>query len=481
MTIIWTLLTAIYVICALLLCLYAIGTLVLLVVYLKRRKDEVVPIALTDADCPSVAVQLPIYNELYVVERLLEACAAFDYPKDKLLIQLLDDSTDETVDVAARKIAELQARGINAVHVRRPNRQGYKAGALGYGLTLLDESVGFVAVFDADFVPQPDFLRQTVPFLVADAALGMVQSRWGHLNREDNVLTRWQAVAVDGHFVVEQTARNRAGFLMNFNGTGGVWRVAAIKSAGGWLDTTLTEDLDLSYRAQLEGWRFLYLPNVVVPGELPPHIAAFKQQQARWAKGSIQCMVQLVPVVWRSKRLTFVQRLMATMHLCQYMVHPFIILMLLITPVLLMTKSLQDLPLGPLGFAWIAPPLVFVISQFALYKDWKRRVIELPALVAFGTGIAWSNSNAVISGLLGRHEEFKRTPKYADKLRGNKYALRINYNIYVEMFLSAYALWGATIAIRMSPQIVPYLLMYAFAFGVVGVWGVREYWQLRGS
>ncbi|MBE2184389.1 MAG: glycosyltransferase [Anaerolineae bacterium] len=473
-------LTIVYVVCAVLLSIYALGTLVLLIIYLRHRHDKLVPPQVQDSDLPKVAVQLPIYNEMYVIERLIDACANLDYPRDRLYIQVLDDSNDETVDLVARKTEALREQGVNIQHIRRPERKGYKAGALAYGLELLrEQGVELVTIFDADFMPQQDFLRQTVPFLMADSSLGMVQARWGHLNRDDSILTRWQAVAVDGHFVIEQTARNRAGLLMNFNGTGGVWRIAAIDQAGGWHDDTLTEDLDLSYRAQLEGWHFLYLPDVVVPGELPPHIAAFKQQQARWAKGSIQCMVMLLPQIWRCKRVTMSQRMMATMHLCQYLVHPFIIMMLLITPILLITRSLQSLPLGPLGFAWIAPPLVFVLSQQALYGDWKRRVLELPALVAFGTGIAWTNSNAVISGLFGQKGEFKRTPKYAQKRNGNKYALTMNRNIYFEMFLCAYALWGASVAIRMSPTIVPYLLMYAFAFGMVALWGVRDVWVLR--
>lgn len=471
-------LTLVYVVCALLLACYALGTLILLVLYVRHRRENRTPRQPEVSEWPMVAVQLPIYNELYVIERLLEACASLDYPRDRMLIQVLDDSTDETVTLVERKVAELRQRGLQIEQIRRPNRIGYKAGALAYGLTLIPD-VPYVAIFDADFQPEPDFLKRTVPFLMDDPDLGMVQARWGHLNRDDNVLTRWEAVAVDGHFVVEQTARNRSGFLMNFNGTGGVWRVEAIADAGGWQDNTLTEDLDLSYRAQLEGWRFLYLPDVVVPGELPPDIAAFKQQQARWAKGSIQCMVMLLPQIWRSRRISLGQRMMATMHLCQYLVHPLIILMLLITPVLLISKNLQELPLGPLGFAWIAPPLVFVLSQQALYRDWKRRVIELPALVAFGTGIAWTNAGAVISGLIGKKGEFKRTPKYAHKRHGNKYAIGVNRNIYFEFGLSLYALWGASIAMRMSPQIVPYLMMYAFAFGVVALWGLRDVWQMR--
>lgn len=468
-----TLLTAVYVVCALLLTLYAIGALTLLITYLHHRKQKVAA-AQPAANLPSVAVQLPVYNELYVVERLLESVAQLDYPRDRLTVQVLDDSTDETTALIADKVAELRARGLNVQHVRRSSRQGYKAGALAYGLSLLD-NVEMAAVFDADFVPPVDFLQKTVPPLVSDPGLGVVQARWGHLNSEENFLTMGQTLALDGHFVVEQTARNRAGWLMNFNGTGGVWRVRAIQEAGGWQDSTLTEDLDLSYRAQLKGWRFLYLSDVVVPGELPPHIAAYKQQQARWAKGGTQCMSLLLKQVWVSNRLTFMQRLMGTMHLCQYLVNPLIIIMLLLTPPLLLTHTLQSLPLGPLGFAGLGPPLIFIISQQALYKNWRKHLRAMPALMALGTGMSWSNGRAVVSGLFGRKEEFKRTPKYASQRRNNKYNLRLNENVLWEIALALYATGGLLVAAWMAPAFVPYLMIYVLAFGFVGLWGLRDY------
>ncbi|MBA3872666.1 MAG: glycosyltransferase, partial [Anaerolineae bacterium] len=228
---------------------------------------------------PTVVVQLPLYNERYVVRRLLDSVAALDYPRELLTVQVLDDSNDETIEITATKVAELSAKGLNILHVRRPERTGYKAGAMAYGMSLVESE--FVMVLDADFVPAPDFLRKTIPHLVARPRLGMVQTRWGHLNPFNNWLTLGQTLALDSHFVVEQTARSRGGWLMTFNGSGGVWRAQCIREAGGWRDLTLTEDLDLSYRAQLAGWEFLYLPDVVVPGELPPQIAAYKQQQAR--------------------------------------------------------------------------------------------------------------------------------------------------------------------------------------------------------
>lgn len=464
-----TLLTILYVLCALLLTLYAAGEVILLLIYWRHRHKQTITPPVTD--WPTVVVQLPIYNERYVVERLLDAVAALDYPADRLSVQLLDDSTDETAAIAAEKIAGLQKAGLNVTHVRRKDRGGYKAGALAYGLTLTNAEL--VVVLDADFVPAPDFLRRTVPHLAADPGLGMVQTRWGHLNPFSNLLTLGQTLALDGHFVVEQTARSHAGLLINFNGSAGVWRADAIRDAGGWRDLTLTEDLDLSYRAQLAGWHFLYLPDVVVPAELPPQLAAYKQQQARWAKGSTQVLTQMLQPLWRSK-FTIGQRLMATLHLCQYLPHPLMILLLLLTPPLVLWYDLEKLPLGMLGLVGLGPPLIYVISQQALYPDWKRRLLVFPILLALGTGIAWTNSGAVIAGLVGLKGEFLRTPKFARAWQESRYALRGDQSLWGEAFLAIYAAGGVVMALRLSPEYAPYLAIYAFAFGLVALWGVGD-------
>jgi cellulose synthase/poly-beta-1,6-N-acetylglucosamine synthase-like glycosyltransferase len=466
-------LTALYVLCALLLTVYAGSEMLLLFMYWRYR-DEPNPTP-SVKEWPTVVIQLPIYNERHVVERLLNAVAALDYPRQKLLVQVLDDSTDETVDIAAALVESLAADGLNIQHIRRENRAGYKAGAMAYGLTLTDSEL--VVVLDADFVPAPDFLCRTVPYLAADPGLGMVQTRWGHLNPFSNLLTLGQTLALDGHFVVEQTARSRAGWLMSFNGSGGVWRAQCIRDAGGWRDLTLTEDLDLSYRAQLAGWRFLYLPDVVVPGELPPQIAAYKQQQARWAKGSTQTLAYIFNPLWRSG-FSLSQRIMATLHLCQYIPHPLMVMMLLLTPPLLIAHSLQKLPLGLLGIVGLGPPLVYVISQRSLYPDWKRRILAFPMLVAIGTGIAWSNTQAVFGGLMGNRGEFRRTPKFARAWQGSGYALRFDHNIWIELFLAAYAVWGVILALRTSPALAPYLAVYGFAFGLVALWGLHDRWEL---
>jgi hypothetical protein len=462
-------LTWLYVVCALLLTSYAVSEFILLLTWIRYRKQA--PATPTLTDWPSVVVQLPIYNEQHVVIRLLESVAALDYPRDRLHIQLLDDSTDETVGIAAAHIARLRESGVLVEHVRRADRSGFKAGALAHGLNLTQAE--YVLVLDADFVPPRDFLRRTIPHLVANPHLGMVQTRWGHLNPFTNLLTLGQTLALDGHFVVEQTARSRAGWLLNFNGSGGVWRAACIRDAGGWRDLTLTEDLDLSYRAQLKGWRFLYLPDVVVPGELPPQMAAYKQQQARWAKGSTQCIGVVLPPLWTS-RFSLFQRVMATLHLCQYLPHPLMIALLLLTPLLLMSGDLQRLHLSWLGLAGLGPPLVYILSQRALYPDWGKRLLAFPVLIALGTGIAWTNTRAVISGFFDRRGEFRRTPKFNQGWRGSGYALRADPNVWVELLLAAYAFWGLTLALRLNPALVPYLGLYSFSFGLVALWSLAD-------
>jgi cellulose synthase/poly-beta-1,6-N-acetylglucosamine synthase-like glycosyltransferase len=468
-----TLFIVLYVICALLLTLHAVGQTILLIAYLKYRRQ--IPPLPSVNQWPTVVIQLPVYNEQHVVRRLLDAVARLDYPRECLEVQVLDDSVDETTAILAAQVEALRRSGLNIHHIRREQRSGYKAGALAHGMTLTNSE--FVVILDADFIPPPDFLRRTIPYLVNDPQLGMVQTRWGHLNPFDNLLTRAQTLAVDGHFIVEQTARNRAGLLMNFNGSGGVWRAACIRESGGWSDATLSEDLDLSYRAQLKGWRFLHVPDVVVPGELPPQLAAYKQQQARWAKGSTQCLVLYLGPVWCAA-LTLAQRLMATQHLCQYMPHPLTMLLLLMTPLLLKAHGLQRLPLGLLSLAGLWPPLISIISQQALYPDWKRRLLSFPALMLLGIGMTWNNTRAVISGLVGEPNEFRRTPKFAQAWQASAYALRSDTGTWMELFMSCYTLWGLTIAFKVAPAFVPYLGLYALAFGWIALWSLWERWQV---
>ena len=471
-----TFLTIVYVVCAVLLTVYAIGITFLLIGYwLHRHENDSTP---KISQWPAVAIQLPIYNERHVVERLLNAVAALDYPHDKLTVQVLDDSTDDTSDMIAAHAAVLRAKGLNFQHVQRDNRQGFKAGALAHGLTLLAESdptSEFVGVFDSDFVPSPDFLRQTIPYLVSDPTVGMVQTRWGHINPSDNALTFGQTMALDGHFVVEQTARCRSGLLMSFSGSGGVWRTKCIEEAGGWSDLTLTEDLDLSYRAQLAGWHFLYLPDVVVPAEVPPQITAYKQQQARWAKGNTQVLTFMLGPLWRAD-LPLRQRIMATLHLCQYLPQPLMMLMLLLTPPLMAAHALDELPLGPLAAASFGQVLIVVVSQSKLYPNWGRRLLAFPVLLALGTGVAWNNTRAVLGALMGEGGEFRRTPKFASTGRSNTYALHGDRATWIELLWAAYALAGALLAMYTYPSLAPYLVIYGLAFAIVALWSLRERW-----
>jgi len=286
-----------YVLCGVLLSLYGLNSLMLTGIYLLRRRD-ISPEPLSPAEWPRVTVQLPIYNELHTAERLLTAVAGLDYPRDRLEIQALDDSTDATRELVTKVVERLRQQGVDIVHITRHDRAGFKAGALTMGLVQAKGEL--VAIFDADFLPPADFLKRLVPYF-SDTAVGFIQTRWGHVNRDYSTLTQTEALGMDGHFVVEQTARNRAGLFINFNGTAGIWRRDCIDDAGGWTGDTLTEDLDLSYRAQLRGWRSTYLPGMVVPSELPPQIAAFKRQQARWAQGSIQTALKLIPPLLRSR------------------------------------------------------------------------------------------------------------------------------------------------------------------------------------
>jgi len=459
-------LSAVYLLCAMLLALYTLGQVILLVQYLRQRSFVTPP---NPDDWPQVTIQLPIYNEKYVVRRLLRAVGVLDYPRDRLHIQLLDDSTDETQQIAAAEVARLRRAGVYIAHVRRADRSGYKAGALAAGLAQTNSP--FIAIFDADFVPPRDFLRRTLPHLLADERLGFVQTRWAHLNAEHNALTRAQRLAVDTHFVIEQAARSGSGWLMPFNGTGGVWRAATIHDAGGWSARTLTEDLDLSYRAQLRGWRARLLPQVIVPGELPVHLAAYAQQQARWAAGSTQNLRWLLGHVWRAP-LRLSNKLMATHHLCQYVPQPLMLIMLLLAPPLLLIDRLEVLPLAPLGLLGLAPPLMYTLTQRALRSDWLHTLRALPVLVLLGTGLIAHNSRAMLKSLrLSDALPFERTPKFGQKSHSaDAYHLSVPAWARIESLLALYAMWGVALALTQAPGLVPYLLLHALAFLAVLRW-----------
>lgn len=440
-------------------------------VQLPANGDSWAATAVLCAHLPTVTVQLPVYNERHVVERLIDAAARLQYPWDRLQIQVLDDSTDETACLAEARAALWRGRGLDIQVLRRPNREGFKAGALAWGLAQARGE--FIAIFDADFVPRPDFLRHTIPHFLDNPRLGMVQTRWSHLNARYSLLTRVQALALDGHFVVEQTARSRSGLPMHFNGTAGVWRRACIEDSGGWQTDTVCEDLDLSYRAQARGWRCLYLPEVEGPAELPPQMLAFKQQQARWAQGSVQCLRKLAGPLVRSRALNPLQKLMGLIHLSGYLVHPLMVLLLLLSLPLLFVPSPARGPLSLLAPVCLGPALVYATSQWVLYPDWKRRLSVFPLLVLVGTGIAWNNTLAIWQGMARWGGSFARTPKF--RLEGcggdwqnSQYRLRNDRAVAGEVLLALYALLTASVAWAAgSKGSVPFLLLYVAAFGWV--------------
>ncbi len=431
---------------------------------------------------PRVTVQLPIYNERYVVERLIDAAARLDYPRHLLEIQVLDDSTDDTTSLAATKVREHRAAGVDIVHLHRPDREGFKGGALREGLTQAKGEL--IAIFDSDFVPPPLFILETLPFF-ADHRLSTVQGRWGHINRDYSALTAAQAIGIDGHFAIEQPARAWSGLFMNFNGTAGIWRKAAILDAGGWQSDTLTEDLDLSYRAQLSGWRMKFLPHLLCPAEIPALLSGFKSQQHRWAKGSMQTAKKLLPRIVRSKA-SALAKYQAFLHMTHYLVHPLMIMVILATPLLLRWNWLLPgwrhlwAPLTFLSLATFGPSTLYWYSQRELYRDWRQRLRAMPFLMLLGTGIAVSNSKAVFEGLFGRRNRFVRTPKFrienrSDGWVGKGYRLPLPWTVLVEIGFFLYSGFGLWLAFhRGTYLIIPFIALYTFGMGCVAVLGL---WQ----
>lgn len=457
-----------YLVATALLAVYGLNSLVLTWLYLRHRREDAPRPPL--AEMPAVTVQLPIYNEFYVVERLIDAVACLDYPRDRLQIQVLDDSTDETTAVARARVDFYRARGIDIELIHRAERTGFKAGALQHGLATARGE--FIVIFDADFVPELDFLMKTIPYFFGRPRLGMIQTRWMHINADYSPLTRAQAIALDGHFVVEQTARNRSGLFMNFNGTAGIWRRECIEASGGWQGETISEDLDLSYRAQLSGWEFLFLPDVLAPAEIPPQINAFKRQQFRWAKGSIQCALKLWWPVLKAPVSIF-KRLQAVIHLTSYLVHPLMLFLCLSSLPLMLWKGGGRLPLAYLSVASLGPPLLYALSQRSLYPDWLKRFTYFPVLVFLGTGIALNNTKAVWEALTRRENDFCRTPKFCleehkDRWAGRRYALSFNWVTWGEFVLAVYAALTTWVAFQQGNYYaLPFFLLYVSGFGYV--------------
>jgi cellulose synthase/poly-beta-1,6-N-acetylglucosamine synthase-like glycosyltransferase len=478
----------IYLLNGILLAAYGLNSLIL--TWLGHRWDAPGGPARSDgnispANFPRVTVQLPVYNERYVVGRLIDSVLQLTWPSDRLQIQILDDSTDETQHIIAQLVKRYQL-GEGAVdirHIRRPNREHFKAGALQAGLALA--SGEFIAIFDADFLPNPDFLLRTIPYF-KDSKVGCVQTRWGHINCDSSRLTQAEALGIDGHFMIEQSARHWSGAFINFNGTAGVWRRTCIADAGGWHGDTLTEDLDLSYRAQINGWRLTYLRDVVVPSELPVQIDAFKRQQFRWAKGSIQTAKKLLSSLWNTTQPLWL-KMLGTLHLTNYAVHPLMLLNLLLTLPIALSNShlLNIMPLFLVST--IGPPLLYWTTMRGKGLPVMSRLGRLGLLVALGTGLSLSNSKAVAEALFHVESDFKRTPKFAvvdrsPKWQGSAYVLPRHPVVWVELLLALYALglvgWALVSGVW---WLVPWMLLYTSGFGYVAGLTFIQAWQTHGT
>jgi cellulose synthase/poly-beta-1,6-N-acetylglucosamine synthase-like glycosyltransferase len=487
--------------------LFLFGMHSYLMVYLYRRNSrycdtnsaEYPPIDLkrvAPSTLPMVTVQLPIYNEFYVVDRLIENTTRIKWPKSRLEIQVLDDSTDETAEKAAGLVEIYRKQGFQIRHIHRKDRTGHKAGALKAGLEIAKGD--YVAIFDADFVPSEEFLIRSVPYF-SDPDIGMVQTRWGHINDEYSILTKAQSFGIDGHFMIEQVARNANSLWMNFNGTGGIWKKSCIYESGNWQSDTLTEDFDLSYRAELAGWKFRYFKDIVNPSELPATISAFKSQQFRWCKGSIQTAVKLIPRILKSD-FNWKIKAEAITHLLNYSVHPLMIVNILLTLPLLMMEhwtffNLYETSLvvlfaaaAFLAIGTFGPTLFYMYSQRELYSDWKARIVWMPILMMIGTGIAVSNSRAWLEAILGVQSTFKRTPKYRIESKKDRLMERMKYQVpldpvaFFEFLMGLYCL--AIIYYSVETRrlfLLPFILIYASGFFYVSILSFLESFVYSGK
>jgi len=479
----------IYGLCLLLIFFYSVLQLSLAIAYVRNKKKKSItakPIY-DPATTPKVTIQLPMYNELYVAERIIETIANFDYPIDKLQIQVLDDSTDETRDVIAKKVAEVEARGINIQHIHRTDRTGYKAGALDSAMDQVESD--FIAIFDADFIPDPDWLTKTMPYF-QNEKIGVVQTRWGHINKNYSLLTELQAFGLNGHFAIEQGGRNSAGHFINFNGTGGIWRKTCIEDAGGWEHDTLTEDLDLSYRAQLKGWKFQYLEDVVAPAELPITMSALKSQQHRWMKGGAECFRKMWKRILFTKNVKFMDRVHGMSHLFNSSVFIFILMVALLSLVVLHIKdSFSDLNyvIQYMGL-FLVSTIFLMFYYWHAYRDKTSNIFK--SLINFigrffqflivSMGLSLSNMVAVIEGYMGIKSSFVRTPKFnvaiKSEFKGNKYDKKnlSIINLMEGVLFLVFSFTTINRAIYGDLGMVPFHLMLSIGFGAVFFYGVSE-------
>ena len=486
-----TILQGFYALAAVGLALYGANTL-WLTWQLRRAAPPAPPSPVDDPKTwPPVTVHLPVFNERYVVERLIDACARLDYPAHLLQILLLDDSTDQTTVIAQRRAAHWRSLGLDVQVVRRADRSGFKAGALAAAMPITTGD--FIAIFDADFLPPADFLRRAVPHFLGEkqAAIGFVQARWDHLNRGYSVLTQCQALALDGHFAVEQSARQAAGYAFGFNGSAGLWRRTCIEDAavGGWQADTLCEDLDLSYRAKLVGWQAVYLQDLTAPAEIPPQLLGFKRQQFRWAKGSVQVLLKLARrVVGEGGRQgwSMMTRYQGLFHLGNYLIHPLLLGLLLVNLPLLLLDARPFWPLSYLSLASLGPPLLYAVGQRRLHPErWLGNWSYLFVLTFLGIGLSFNNSQAVWQALRGQEGQFLRTPKFSvesaqDAWQGSSYVLALPPSLWAELGLTLYALAAVATAVwRAEWWAIPFMLLYVGGFGLMVGMGLWQAWQAR--
>jgi cellulose synthase/poly-beta-1,6-N-acetylglucosamine synthase-like glycosyltransferase len=462
--------------------LFVFGCHGFVMIYYHRKYKSVKPAYKKFSPDSKVTIQLPLYNELYVVERLINAVCGIEYPKEKLEIQVLDDSTDETTAIVKDVVAKKRSEGFDISHIRRGSRKGFKAGALKEGLKIAKGE--YIAIFDADFIPHKDFLKRTLPFFSSEK-IGMVQTRWEHINGNYSILTRAQALALDGHFVIEQSVRNKAGFFINFNGTGGIWKKECIEDAGNWHDDTLTEDLDLSYRAQLNGWKFVFLKDFTSPAELPSEINALKNQQFRWTKGAIETAKKMLPAVWKSDVALRV-KLQATFHLTNNMVFPFILLAAILNVPLIFIKNSGSYTayfaiLSLFVLAFISSFLFYLYSQKDIRSDWRKKIVLFPIFMAGSMGFAVNNSRAVVEGLLSRKSEFVRTPKFKvvdhkDSWIGKKYlSNKLGLSVIVESIMALYCLVGIASSIYFAEiAALPFQILFFIGFSFVAFTSIKH-------
>src|SRR2546422_790259 len=476
-----TLTLATYFFVLIVLAIYGWHRYYLVYLYMRNRGKE--PRAGPPLDpLPVVTIQLPLYNEMYVADRLIESVCAIEYPRELLEIQVLDDSVDETRSIAESAVRRFAAQGIDTKYYDRADRVGFKAGALEAGLKTARGA--FIGIFDADFIPTADFLTRLMPYF-GDPGVGMVQARWGHINQDYSLLTKIQAILLDGHFVLEHGGRNRSGRFFNFNGTAGVWRRVAIEDAGGWQHDTLTEDLDLSYPAQLRGWRFVFVPDLIAPAEVPVEMNAFKSQQHRWAKGSIQTCRKLLPILLRAK-LPLGVKAEAFFHLTANFNYPFMCLM----SVLMFPAMVIRYNMGWYEMLLIDVPLFFaatfsfcnfyVVCQREIHSDWRARIKYLPFLMSIGIGLSINNTRAVFEALINKQSDFNRTPKYriegdADEWVSKKYRQSVAVQPLVDLMLGLYFTWPVFYAL--ANQIygtVPFLVLFQVGFLYTGLLSIVQ-------